>query len=66
MSLIGLLSNRESGAAWQASYETHSVAPQEKLEGSRVTGKRNSSPKDSSPTPPVVDCHCGLASNTLI
>ena len=31
------------------------MAPQETLEGSRVTGKGDPSPKDSSPTPSVVD-----------
>ena len=61
MSLIGLLTATEKQvplgklASGQASYETHSVASQEKLEGSRITGKGNSSPKDSSPTPQVVD-----------
>ena len=55
MSLIGLLSNGKTGASGKASYETHSVAPQETLEGSRVTGKGDPSPKDSSPTSLVVD-----------
>ena len=44
-------SNKEAGVPGQASYEAHSVAPQEKLEDSLVTGKGNSSSKDSSPAP---------------
>ena len=48
-------SNGKTGASGQTSYETHSVAPQQTLEGSRVTGKGDPSPKDSSPTPSVVD-----------
>ena len=48
-------SHGKAGASGQASHETHSVAPKEKLEGSRVVGKANSSSKVSSPTPPVVD-----------
>ena len=47
--------NGKAGASGQASYETHSVAPQEKLEGPRVTGKGNPSSQISSPTSPVVD-----------
>ena len=47
--------NGETGAFGQTSYETHSVAPQETLESSRVIGKGDSSPKDSSPTSSVVD-----------
>ena len=48
-------SNGEVGASGQAPYEAHSMAPQEKLEDSRVPGKRNPSPKVSSPTPQGVD-----------
>ena len=48
-------SNRKAGALGQTSYETHSVAPQKTLEGPRITGKGNSSSKDSSPTPTMVD-----------
>ena len=46
--------NRKTGASGQSSYETHPVAPQEPLKGARVTGKRDSSSKDSSPAPSVV------------
>ena len=44
--------NRKIGASGETSYETHPVAPQEPLEGARVTGKGDS--KDFSPAPSVV------------
>ena len=47
--------NRKTGASGQASYEAHPVAPQEPLEGARVTGEGDSSPKGSSPSLSVVD-----------
>ena len=43
-------SNGEASPPGQASYEAHSVAPQEKLEDSRLTGIGNSNPKDSTHT----------------
>ena len=51
MSLIGLLMATEK----QVPLGRLPVAPQEALEGTRVTGKGHSSPRDSSPTPSVVD-----------
>ena len=47
--------SRKIGAPGQASYETHPVAPQEPLEGTQITGKADSSPKDASPSPSVMD-----------
>ena len=44
-------SDGKTSASGQTSYETHSVAPQETLEGFRVTGKGDPSSKVSSPTP---------------
>ena len=48
-------SNGKTGASGQTSYATHSVAPQGTLEASRVTGKGDPSPRDSSLTPSVAD-----------
>ena len=48
-------SNRKIGAPGQTPHETHSVAPQKTLEGSRISGKGNSSSKFPSPTPCMVD-----------
>ena len=39
--------NRDTGTPVQASYETHPVAPQESLEGARITEKGNSSSNGS-------------------
>ena len=48
-------SNGKTGAPGQTSYETYSVAPQKTLEGPRVTGKGNTSSKDSPPAPSMVN-----------
>ena len=48
-------SNRKTGAPRQTSYEAYSVAPQKTLEGPRITGKGDSSSKDSPPAPTMVD-----------
>ena len=48
-------SNRKTGATGETPHETHSVAPQKTLEGSRVSGKRNSKSKVPSPAPSMVD-----------
>ena len=45
----------KTGTPGQTSYEAHSVAPQKALEGPRITGKRDSSSKDSPSAPGVVD-----------
>ena len=46
-------SNRKAGTTGETPHETHSVAPQKTLEGSGVSGKRNSSSKVPSPSPSV-------------
>ena len=48
-------SNRKAGTPGTAPHEANPVASQKTLEGSRISGKRNSSPKVSSPTPTMVD-----------
>ena len=48
-------SNRKTGAPWETPHDTHSVAPQKTLEGSRISGKGNSSSKVPSPAPSMVD-----------
>ena len=56
--------NRKAGAPGQASHETHPMIAQEPLEGARITGKGESNPKDTSPSPSVVD-HGGKCSARL-
>ena len=48
-------SNGKTGAPGQTLYETHSVAPQETLEGSQIPGKGDTNSKDSSHAPSMVD-----------
>ena len=48
-------SNRKTGAPGETPHETHPVAPQKTLEGSRISRKGNSSSKVPSPASSMVD-----------
>ena len=48
-------SNRKAGTPGTSPHEANPVASQKTLEGSRISGKRDSSPKVSSPEPTMVD-----------
>ena len=54
MSLIGLLTATETGLSRSTAYEAHSVAPQTKLEGSRINGKGDSSSQVAVPPSKMV------------
>ena len=47
-------SNRKASPPWATSHETHTVAPEEQLEGPRVTGKGDPGPQVPPPPPKVV------------
>ena len=43
-------SHREASSPWLTAYETHTVAPQKQLEGTRITGEGDSNPQLPAPT----------------